>query len=97
MSFGISLRAFSLFDIYLFWELTEQERTMAFRRGQKIEVYKRSKDESWEAYMDRFVGLHGIITDPDTAINDPDALVEVSLDGKGTHRLPQDCLRPIDS
>ena len=42
-----------------------------------------SKDESWEAYMDRFVGLHGIITDPDTAINDPDALVEVSLDGKG--------------
>jgi hypothetical protein len=47
--------------------------------------------------MDRFVGLHGIITDPDTAINDPDALVEVSLDGKGTHRLPQDCLRPVDS
>jgi len=70
---------------------------MVFRRGQKIEVYKRSKDESWEAYMDRFVGLHGIITDPDTAINDPDALVEVSLDGKGTHRLPQDCMRPIDS
>ena len=70
---------------------------MAFRRGQKVEVYKISKDESWEAYMDRFVGLHGIITDPDTAINDPDALVEVSLEGKGTHRLPQDCLRPIDS
>jgi hypothetical protein len=46
--------------------------------------------------MDRFVGLHGIITDPDTAINDPDALVEVSLEGKGTHRLPQDCMRPID-
>ena len=30
-------------------------------------------------------------------INDPDALVEVSLEGKGTHRLPQDCLRPIDN
>ncbi|MFO7713218.1 hypothetical protein [Desulfosarcina sp.] len=69
---------------------------MVFRRGQKVEVYRRSADESWEAYMDRFVGLHGIITDPDTAINDPDSLVEVSLEGKGTHRLPQDCLRPID-
>lgn len=68
---------------------------MAFRKGQKVEVYQPSKDESWETYMDRFVGLHGIITDPDTAINDPDALVEVSLDGKGTHRLPQDCLRAI--
>lgn len=70
---------------------------MVFRRGQKVEVYQCSKDESWEEYMDRFVGLHGIITDPDTAINDPDALVEVSLEGKGTHRLPQDSLRPIDS
>lgn len=69
---------------------------MVFRKGQKIEVYQRSKDESWASYMDRFIGLHGIIVDPDTAINDPDALVEVSLDGKGTHRLPQDCLRPID-
>jgi hypothetical protein len=69
---------------------------MVFRRGQKVEVYQPSKDESWEEYMDRFVGLHGIITDPDTAINDPDALVEVSLDGKGTHRLPQDCLKSID-
>jgi hypothetical protein len=69
---------------------------MVFRKGQKIEVFKRSSDESWEAYMDRFVGLRGIITDPDTAINDPDALVEVSLEGKGTHRLPQDCMRPVD-
>ena len=51
---------------------------MAFRKGEKVEVFQRSSDESWEAYMDRFVGLHGIITDPDTAINDPDALVEVS-------------------
>lgn len=70
---------------------------MVFRRGQKVEVYQPSADESWRPYMDRFIGLHGIITDPDTAINDPDALVEVSLDKKGTHRLPQDCLRPIDS
>jgi hypothetical protein len=70
---------------------------MGYRRGQKIEIYQRSQDESWEDYMDRFVGLHGIITDPDTAINDPDALIEVSLEGKGTHRLPQDCMRPIDS
>ena len=43
--------------------------------------------------MDAYVGLHGIITDPDSTINDPDALVEVSLEGKGTHRLPQDCIR----
>ena len=70
---------------------------MVFRRGQKVEVYQSRKDEHWEAYMDRFVGLHGIITDPDTAFNYPDALVEVSLEGKGTHRLPQDCMRPIDS
>lgn len=64
-----------------------------FRRGQKVEVYQRSTDEGWEDYMDAYVGLHGIITDPDTSINDPDALIEVSLIGKGTHRFPQDCLR----
>lgn len=69
---------------------------MSFRRGQKIEVFRKSTDDSWESYMDAFVGLHGIITDPDTAINDPDALVEVSLQDKGTHRLPQDCLRLLD-
>jgi len=45
--------------------------------------------------MDEYVGLHGIITDPDTAINDPDALVRVSLKDKGTHRFPQDCLRTL--
>ena len=45
--------------------------------------------------MDEYIGRHGIITDPDTAINDPDALVEVSLEDKGTHRFPQDCLREI--
>ena len=68
---------------------------MVFRKGEKVEVYRRSADESWEVWMDRLVGLHGIITDPDTAINDPDALIEVSLEGKGTYRLPQDCLRSI--
>jgi len=46
--------------------------------------------------MDEYIGRHGIITDPDTAINDPDALVEVSIDGKGTHRLPQDSLRLLE-
>lgn len=68
---------------------------MVLRSGQKVEVYRKSEDESWEPYMDAYVGLHGIITDPDTSINDPDALVEVSLEGKGTHRLPQDCLRVL--
>lgn len=67
-----------------------------FHRGQRVEVYKRSEDESWQPYMDKFIGAHGIITDPDTVINDPDDLIEVSLEGKGTHRLPQDCLRPLE-
>jgi hypothetical protein len=66
---------------------------MTFRRGQRIEVFRKSHDESWEAYMDEYIGLHGIVTDPDTAKNDPNALIEVSLDEKGTHRFPQDCLR----
>jgi hypothetical protein len=69
---------------------------MVFRRGQKVEIFRRSADESWESYMDAYVGLHGIITDPDSTINDPDALVEVSLEGKGTHRLPQDCIRLLE-
>lgn len=69
---------------------------MEFRKGQKIEVFQRSDDESWEPYMDDFIGVHGMITDPDTAINDPDALIEVSLQGLGTHRLPQDCLRLLE-
>ncbi|MFP4477499.1 MAG: hypothetical protein ACLFOY_18190 [Desulfatibacillaceae bacterium] len=64
-----------------------------FHRGDRVEIYRRSGDESWAPYMDEFVGLHGIITDPDTSINDPEDLVEVSIDGKGTHRLPQDCLK----
>ena len=70
---------------------------MVFRKGQLVEVYRKSEDEGWESYMDEFIGCRGIITDPDTAINDPDALVEVSLQDKGTHRLPQDCLRLLES
>jgi len=66
---------------------------MVFKRGQRVEVFQKSDDEQWETYMDGFIGSHGIITDPDATINDPDALVEVSLVGKGTHRLPQECLR----
>ncbi len=70
---------------------------MVFHKGQKIEVYRRSQDESWEPFMDSLVGRHGIITDPDTQINDPNALVEVSLEDKGTYRLPQDCLRELEA
>lgn len=67
-----------------------------FRKGQRVEIYRKSQDECWEPYMDSFVGSHGIITDPDNAKNDPDDLVEVSVDGKGTHRFPQDCLRLLN-
>ncbi|MEZ4524517.1 MAG: hypothetical protein R2941_01165 [Desulfobacterales bacterium] len=35
---------------------------MSFRRGQKVEVYKRSEDEMWKDYMDEYIGLHSIIT-----------------------------------
>jgi len=70
---------------------------MVFRRGQKVEVFKRSQDEAWESYMDAYVGLHGMITEPDSTINDPDALVEVSLEGKGAQLFPQDCLRALES
>lgn len=69
---------------------------MEFRKGQKIEIFQKSTDEAWEPYMDEFIGIHGMITDPDTAINDPDSLVEVSLQGMGTYRLPQDCLQLIE-
>lgn len=69
---------------------------MVFRKGEHVEIFSKSTDEAWAPYMDSFLGLHGIITDPDSAINDPDQLVEVSLVGKGTHRFPQDCLRRID-
>jgi len=69
---------------------------MTFKKGQKVEIYRRSDDESWEDFMDEFIGLHGIITDPDTVKNDPDALIEVTIDEKGTYRFPQDCLRVIE-
>lgn len=69
---------------------------MAFKKGQKVEIYRKSNDEFWEDFMDDFIGLHGIITDPDTVKNDPDALIEVTLDEKGTYRFPQDCLRVIE-
>lgn len=72
------------------------EVVMGFRKGQKVEIYKKSTDDGWESFMDAYIGTHGIITDPDTAINDADALIEVSLVGKGTFRFPQDCLRCID-
>ncbi len=65
---------------------------MVFHKGQKVRVQRRSSDESWEDYMDGLVGSRGIVTDPDNQINDPDSLIEVSLEDKGTFRLPQDCL-----
>ena len=67
-----------------------------FRRGDKVEIFKKSEDEGWQDYMDEFVGFHGIVTDPDSNINDPNALIEVSLVDKGTHRIPQDCLRKLE-
>ncbi len=68
---------------------------MTFRRGDRVEIYRKSKDEDWQPHLDRYVGVHGIITDPDTVKNDPEALIEVTLDGEGTHRFPQDCLRVL--
>ncbi|MCF8106627.1 MAG: hypothetical protein K9K64_14190 [Desulfohalobiaceae bacterium] len=68
---------------------------MSLRQGQRVEIYRKSEDESWEPYMDGLLGQHGIVTDPDSSKNDPEDLVEVSLDEKGTYRLPQDCLRII--
>ncbi len=69
---------------------------MVFHKGQMVRVLHRSTDESWEDYMDGLVGSRGIVTDPDTQINDPDALIEVSLEDKGTFRLPQDCLEVLE-
>nr|WP_319490487.1 hypothetical protein [uncultured Desulfobacter sp.] len=69
---------------------------MTFQRGDRIEVFQASRDDAWEQYMNDFLGCHGVIVDPDTSVNDPDSLVEVSLEGKGTHRLPQDCLRQLE-
>ncbi len=69
---------------------------MTFHKGQMVRVLRRSTDESWEDYMDGLVGSRGIVTDPDTQINDPDTLIEVSLEDKGTYRLPQDCLEVLE-
>ncbi|MBW1980770.1 MAG: hypothetical protein JRJ12_06075 [Deltaproteobacteria bacterium] len=70
---------------------------LPFRQGDRVEVYRKSNDESWEDYMEEYIGLHGVISDPDTVINDPEALVRVTLDGTGgTHRFPQDCLRKLE-
>ena len=69
---------------------------MVFHRGQMVRVLQRSTDESWEDYMDGLIGSRGIVTDPDTQINDPDALIDVSLEDKGTYRLPQDCLEILE-
>jgi hypothetical protein len=67
-----------------------------FRQGDKVEIYRKSDDENWEQYMEEYIGFHGFVTDPDTVINDPQALVRVTLDGTGgTHRFPQDCLRKL--
>ena len=69
---------------------------MTFHKGQLVRVKGRSSDESWESYMDSLVGSRGMVTDPDSQINDPDSLIEVSLEDKGTFRLPQDCLEILE-
>lgn len=47
--------------------------------------------------MDQYIGLEGIVTDPDTSKNDPEALIEVTVEGKGTYRFPQDCLDSLEA
>lgn len=69
---------------------------MIFHQGQKIEVFRRSQDDSWEDFMEALIGRRGIVTDPDMLINDSDALIEVSIEEMGTFRLPQDCLRSLE-
>jgi hypothetical protein len=69
----------------------------AFRQGDKVLIHQKSDDQRWEEYMDQYLGYRGVITDPDMVINDPEALVQVTLEGTGgTHRFPQDCLRKLD-
>ena len=66
----------------------------ALRQGDKVEVFQKSQDQRWEDYMSEYVGYRGVVTDPDMVINDPEALVQVTLEGTGgTHRFPQDCLK----
>ncbi len=52
---------------------------MEFRKGQKVEVFQKSTDEAWEPYMDEFIGVHGMITDPDTATKREGKLFSVFL------------------
>ena len=67
-----------------------------FRQGDRIEIFRKSQDENRESYMEEYIGFHGVVTDPDTVINDPQALVRVTLDGSGgTHRFLQDCLKKL--
>jgi hypothetical protein len=73
-----------------------REEREPFRQGDRVEIYRVSTDERWEPYMKQYVGMKGVVTDPDMVINDPEALVEVTLEGTGgTHRFPQDCLRKV--
>ena len=68
----------------------------AFRQGEKVLIHQKSEDPRWEDYMNEYVGYKGVITDPDRVINDPETLVEVTLEGiGGTHRFPHDCLRKL--
>jgi hypothetical protein len=68
----------------------------ALRQGDKVEVFQKSQDQRWEDYMNEYVGYRGVVTDPDMVINDPETLVQVTLEGTGgTHRFPQDCLRRL--
>jgi hypothetical protein len=71
-------------------------QAMAFHKGQRVRIFRKSSDESWESFMDQYVGLAGVVTDPDTSKNDPEALIEVTLDDKGTYRFPQDCLESLE-
>jgi len=69
----------------------------ALRQGDKVRIFQRSEDQRWEEYMNEYVGYRGVVTDPDMVINDPDSLVQVTLEGTGgTHRFPQDCLEKLD-
>ena len=39
---------------------------MAFRKGQRVELFRESKDESWEDYMREYIGCHGVTVTLDT-------------------------------
>jgi hypothetical protein len=76
--------------------ITGDEDMSAFRQGDKVQIVQRSEDQRWEDYMDEYIGYRGVVTDPDTVINDPEALVQITLEGTGgTHRFPQDCMKKV--